>query len=155
LTLESIKTGALTVPAMEIHYTTDAKSTDFKTLGTKPITVQITSVLEHRADPTKFRDIKQTVDIPVPAEASRTWVTWACGGAAGAVVLALTLLVVKRRRRGLPPAAWALASIEELERVDVKQTAGADAVFNEVVDIVREYFELEFQVPAMERTTRE
>jgi hypothetical protein len=156
LTLESIKTGALTVPPMEIHYTTDAASTDFKSLSTKPITVQITSVLEHRADPTKFRDIKQTVDIPVPAEASRTWAAWACGGAAGAVVLALgALLVMKRRRRGLAPAAWALESIEELERVDVKQTAGADAVFNEVVDVVRGYFELEFQVPAMERTTRE
>lgn len=155
LTLESIKTGTLTVPPMEIHYTTDAKSMDFKTLSTKPITVQITSVLEHRADPTKFRDIKRAVDIPVPAEASRTWVAWACGGAAGAVALALALLVVKRRRRGISPAAWALASIEELERVDVKRTAGADAVFNEVVDVVREYFELEFQVPAMERTTRE
>jgi hypothetical protein len=155
LTLESIKTGALTVPPMEIHYTTDAKSMDFKTLSTKPITVQITSVLEHRADPTKFRDIKQTVDIPVPAELSRTWVAWVCGGAAGTIVLALMHLIVKRRRRGLAPAAWALASIEELERVDIKQAAGPDAVFNEVGDVVREYFELEFQVPAVERTTRE
>jgi hypothetical protein len=156
LTLESIKTGELTVPPMEIHYTTDAASTTFKSLSTKPIAVQITSVLEHRADPTKFRDIKQTVDVPVPIEPSRAWVAWACGGAAaGAVVLALTLFVVKRRRRGLAPAAWAIASIEELERVDVGQTAGAEALFNEIVDVVREYFELAFQVPALERTTRE
>jgi hypothetical protein len=155
LTLESIKTGALAVPPMEIHYTTDAASTELKSLSTKPIAVHITSVLEHRPDPTKFRDIKQTVDIPVPAETSRTWIVWAYGAAAGAVVLALTFLVVRRRPRGLAPAAWALASIEELERVDVKQTAGADALFNEIVDVVREYIELEFQVPALERTTRE
>src|SRR5690242_1738543 len=35
LRLESIKTGELTAPPMEIHYTTDAASTTFKSLSTK------------------------------------------------------------------------------------------------------------------------
>ncbi len=155
-TLESIKTGELTVPSLEVHYTTDAASPTFKTLSTPPLKVQITSVLENRPDPTKFRDIKQTVDVPVPPAVSREWIAWTCGGVAGTVTaLLLALAVVKRRRRGPSPAAWALASIEELEQVDVSQTAGAEAVFNEVVDVVREFFELEFNVPALPRTTRE
>jgi len=156
LTLESIKTGELAIPPLDVHYTVDATSSTFKTLSTKPIPVRITSVLENRPDPTKFRDIKQTVDVPVPAADSRSWIAWSCGGAVATVVaLLLAVAVVKRRRRGPLPAAWALNSIEELERVDVLQTAGPEALFNEVVDVVREFFELEFNVPALPRTTRE
>src|SRR3954471_8137592 len=121
-TLESIKTGALEVPALEVHYTTDAKSSTFKTLSTASIPIQITSVLETRADPTRFRDIKQTVDVPVPETASRGWIAWTCGGIVAATAgLLFVTAVVKRRRRGPSPAAWALAGIEELEQLDVSQ----------------------------------
>jgi hypothetical protein len=154
--LDSIKAGELSIPSLEVYYTMDAKSSTFKTLSTAPIQVQITSVLENRADPTRFRDIKQAVDVPVPAIVSRTWIAWTCGGvAAFTAALLLIVAVVKRRRRGPSPAAWAVASIEELERVESSQTAGVESLFNEVVDIVREYFELEFQVPTIPRTTRE
>jgi hypothetical protein len=112
-------------------------------------------VLENRADPTRFRDIKQTVDVPVPATVSRSWIAWTCGGVAAATAgLFLAAALVKRRRRGPSPAAWALASIEDLERLDVSQT-GAESVFNEVVEVVREFFGLEFNVSTLPRTTRE
>jgi hypothetical protein len=153
--LESIKTGELSVPALEIHYTTDANASTFKTLSTAPIPVQITSVLENRADPTRFHDIKQTVDVPVPETASRTWIAWTCGGIITVIAgLLLFAALIKRRRRGPSPAAWALDSIEELEQLDVSHT-GPETVFNEVVDVVREFFELEFNVPTLPRTTRE
>jgi hypothetical protein len=154
-TLESLKTGELTIPALEVHYTLDASDLTFKTISTSPLKVRIASVLENRADPTKFHDIKQTVDVPVPEIASRGWIAWTCGGVGAAVAALLLLAVVKRRRRGPAPAAWALASIEELEKVDLSQTAGVEAMFNEVVDIVREYFEIEFNVPTLSRTARE
>jgi hypothetical protein len=156
ITLESLKTGELAIPPLEVHYTADATESTFKTLSTSPLKVRIASVLENRADPTRFRDIKQTVDAPVPETTSRGWIAWTCGGVVVAVVASLLLLVViKRGRRGPAPAAWALASIEELEKVDLSQTAGIEAMFNEVVDIVREYFELEFNVPTLSRTARE
>jgi hypothetical protein len=155
-TVESIKTGDLTIPAFDVHYTLDASDSTFKTISTSPLKVRIASVLENRADPTKFHDIKQAVDVPVPEIASRSWIAWVCGGAGAAVVAGLLLLaIVKRRRRGPAPAAWALASIEELEKVDLSQTTGVEAMFNEVVDIVREYFEIEFNVPTLSRTARE
>lgn len=154
-TLESIKTGTLEIPPLVVHYTTDAKSSTFKTLSTSPIPVHITSVLENRADPTRFRDIKQTVDVPVPETPSRRWIAWTCGGLVTTVAgLLLIVTVVKRRRRGPSPAAWAIDTINELEHLNVSQT-GAEARFNEVVDVLREYFELEFNVPTLPKTTRE
>jgi hypothetical protein len=155
LTLESIKTGQLTIPPLEAHYTLDANSTAFKTLATAPIPVHIASVLENRAEPTRFRDIKPTIDVPVPVPVSRRWIAWTCGGAAAAATaLYLVMAVVKRRRNGLTPAAWAVATLEELEQLDAK-TQGPESLFNEVVDVIREYVELEFAVPMLPRTTRE
>lgn len=154
-TLESIKTGDLTVPPLEIHYTTDGNSSTFKTVSTAPIRVRITSVLENRADPTRFRDIKQTVDVPLPETPSRSWIAWTCGGIIAATAsLLLLAAIVKRWRRAPSPAAWALANIEELELLDVSQT-GPETLFNEVVDVVREFFGLEFNVSTLPRTTRE
>jgi hypothetical protein len=154
-TLESLKAGELSIPPLEVHYTADLTSSTFKTLSTTPIQVHITSVLENRADPTRFRDIKQTVDVPVPETTSRNWIAWTCGGIATAIAgLLLIAAVVKRRRRGPSPAAWALDSIKELEQLNVSQT-GCETLFNEVVDIVREFFELDFDVPTLPRTTRE
>jgi BatD DUF11 like domain len=154
-TLESIKTGALEVPPLDVHYTTDANSSTFKTLSTAPIPVHITSVLENRADPTRFRDIKQTVDVPVPETRLRGWIIWTGGGIVAAIAgLLLIATVVRRRRRGPSPAAWAIETIKELEHLNVSQT-GAEALFNEVVDVLREYFELEFNVPTLPKTTRE
>jgi hypothetical protein len=155
LTLESIKTGELTIPPLEVHYTIAGSST-VKTLQTQPYSVRITSVLEDRADPTKFRDIKPLIDVPVPPTPSRAWITWTAGGTAVAVAgLLLTVVVVKRRRRGPSPAQWALESILQLEEASARETTGAEAIVNETVDIIREFFELEFNVSTLPRTTRE
>jgi hypothetical protein len=154
-TLDTIKTGAVTIPALDVHYTTDARSSTFKTLKTKPLTVQIKSVLENRADPTKFRDIKGTVDVPLPVEHSYAWVGWTAAGAGGAIAVALAALAVVRRRRGPSPAAWALASIADLQKLPIANNADAEAAYNEVVDVIREFFELEFNVPTLSRTKGE
>jgi hypothetical protein len=156
LILETVKTGELTIPSLDVHYATDANSTTFQMLHTKPVPVHITSVLENRADPTKFRDIKDTVDVPAPEPPSRKWIAWTTAGAGVAIAVALLAIVVaKRRPRGPSPAEWALASIEDLEGLPIADAAQSETVFNEVVDIVREFFELQFNVPTMSRTTRE
>ncbi len=153
--LDTIKTGELTVPPLEVHYTTDANASTFKTLQTKPIPVRITSVLEDRPDPTKFRDIKTTVDIPVPEQHSYAWLGWSAAGVGGALAVALATLAVVRRKRGPSPAEWALAAIADLEQLTIAGSADAEAAYNELVDLVREFFELEFNVPTLSRTTRE
>jgi hypothetical protein len=154
-TLDTIKTDAVTIPSLDVHYTTDASASTFKTLKTKPLTIQIKSVLENRADPTKFRDIQGTVDVPLPVEHSYVWIGWTAAGAGGAIAVALATFAVVRRRRGPSPAAWALAAIADLEKLSIADSADAEAAYNEVVDVIREFFELEFYIPTLSRTTRE
>jgi hypothetical protein len=154
--LETIKAGDLTIPPMDVRYSTDAKSTTFNTLTSKPLAIQITSVLENGSDPRKFHDIKDVVDVAVPKQPSHAWIAWTAAGT-GVVIagLALAIVVVKRRQRGPAPAAWVLAAIADLQKATITNAADAEAVFNEVVDIVREFFELEFGVRTLSRTTRE
>jgi sulfur relay (sulfurtransferase) DsrC/TusE family protein len=153
--LETIKTGQLTIPPLDVHYTTDEKATTFKTLRSQAIPVRITSVLENRADPTKFRDIKDTVDVAVPELHSYAWLGWTAAGVGAATALALFTVAVIKRKRGPSPAEWALAAIADLEQFPLTTSADAEATHHELVDILREFFELEFNVPTLSRTTRE
>jgi hypothetical protein len=153
--LETIKTGELVLPPLDVHYAIDAKANTFKTLQTKPIPVRITSVLENRADPTKFRDIKETVDVVVPQLHSYARLKWSAAGVGAVMAVALVTLVVVKRKRGPSPAEWALAAIADLEQLKISSAAEAEAAYNEVGDVVREFFELEFNVPTLSRTTRE
>jgi BatD DUF11 like domain len=151
-TLETIKTGEITIPPLDVQYV-PAGSTTYKTLSTKPIQVHITSVLENHADPTKFHDIKETVDVAVPELPSHQWIGWTAAGLGTMLAGALLVFVVKKRRRGPSPADWALGAITDLEQLPIENTDDAGAVVNEVVDIVREFFELQFNVPALSHTS--
>lgn len=158
--LDTIKTGVVEVPAIEVHYTTaskttDAKATTFETLATKPLSIEVKSVLENRADPTKFRDIAGTVDVALPQSHSYAWLGWTAASVGGAAAIALAALAVAKRRRGPTAAAWALASIEDLRKLPITTSEDAEAAYNEVVDVLREYFELAFNIPVLARTTRE
>src|SRR4051795_801379 len=55
--LETLKTGDLKIPAIEVQYATDPHATTLKSLASKPLEIHVASVLEDRADPRKFRDI--------------------------------------------------------------------------------------------------
>lgn len=158
--LDTIKTGAVEVPSLEVHYataskTTDAKATTFETLATKPLTIEVKSVLENRADPTKFRDIAGTVDVALPESRSYAWLGWTAAGIGGAAAIALAALAVAKRRRGPTAAAWALTAIEDLRKLPITTSEDAEAAYNEVVDVLREYVELGLGVPALAKTTRE
>ncbi len=154
-TLETLQTGTLTVPPLEVHYATDAKSTNFQLLRSKPIELHIASVLEDRADLTKYRDIKDTVDVAVPVQRSLAWLGWTAAGMVAVTALALLTVTVAKRKRQPSPAEWALASIADLEQLPISDSSAAESAYNEVVDIVREFFELEFNLPTLARTTRE
>lgn len=153
LTLDSIKTGDLAIPPIDIRYAPNAKA-DFQSIQSSPLQIHISSVLEDRADPSRFRDIKQTVDIPVAPTNSSKWMIWTAGGTTAAVALLLVAIAAKRRSRGPAPSAWALASIEEIERMAPTQ-ADMTSRFNGVVDIVREYLGLEFGFDTLSQTTAE
>jgi hypothetical protein len=154
-TLDTVKTGDLVIPSLDVHYAVDATITAFKTLRSQPIRIHITSVLEDRADPTKFRDIKDTVDLVVPEQTSHGWMLWITAGVGGAAAVALATVLLARRNRGLSPAEWAMFQITDLDQLRAEDSAEAESIYNELVDIIREYFELEFGVPTLSRTTGE
>ncbi|MCA9170134.1 MAG: hypothetical protein KDB23_20800, partial [Planctomycetales bacterium] len=62
LTLESIVTGKWEVPVMDIQTRTGSTA---QIVRSEPIPIHVASVLEGRADPSKFRDIHSVVDLPV------------------------------------------------------------------------------------------
>lgn len=111
--------------------------------------------MEDRADPTRFRDIKQTVNVPVPEVQSHSWVAWSAVGVGGVVLAAVAVLLVAGRRRGPTPAAWALAQIADLEQLQAEHGGDAETIYNELVNVLREFFEYEFNVPALSHTSRE
>ncbi len=153
--LDTIKTGDHTIPSIEVQYLADAKAATFKTVRSQPIPIRITSVLESRADPTKFRDIKDTVDLPVPEVHSYAWIGWTAAGTGSFMAFGLLTVLFARRNRGPSPATWALAQIANLEQLRAGNAADAESIYNELVNVVSEFFELEFHVPTLSRTSRE
>jgi hypothetical protein len=152
LTLDSIKSGDVIVPPLDIRYALPSNA-EFQSLQSQPQHIRISSVLEDRPDPTRFRDIKQTVDVAIPPAPS-SWLPWA-GETAGILVAGgLLVFALKRRRAGLAPSVWALKSISDLE-ANSFEAANISATFDKILEIVREYFELEFDVPVLPRTTQE
>lgn len=154
-TLETLKTGQLQIPALEVHFATNQQATAFESIRSKPIEIQIASVLEDRPDPTKIRDIKDTVDLPVPEQGSSAWLSIALGGIAAGVAAAIAMMLLAKPRRGIAPAAWALEQIDDLEQLLADETADTQLIYNELVDVVREYFEFEYDVPTRTRTSAE
>ncbi len=152
LTLESIATGELKVPTMEIQV---SESGETKTIRSNPITVQVVSVLEDRGDPTQFRDIQSVVDVNVPTIRSNAWVWWTISGAAGLALLAAVGMVVARRGKWLTPKDWALRELDELENTVDSTTASSEAITSELSKIVRDYLQLQLAIPESGHTPQE
>lgn len=152
-TVDTLKTGDVEIPSLTVRYGGGNDMGELKSLSTKPIKIHITSVLEGRADPTKFRDIKGTVDVPIGPPQPYAWLIWGGGGLAVVAVAATVLLFV--RRRATTPAAWALAALDELAAGEVRGADEAAAFIDELAAIVREFFELEFGMRAAAFTSAE
>jgi hypothetical protein len=153
LTLECISTGDLTIPAMEVQTRTGRSA---ETLRTEAIPVHVVSVLEDRADLTKYRDIRSVVDLQVPQpQQSAAWLWWVGGGLGGLAVSAATLMLVARRRQWLTPAAWATQQLDALRDSDVVRSGDSEVVTSELSSILRSYLEMQFEIAAPTQTTQE
>lgn len=143
LTLESIVTGELTIPALNVQVTDKSGQ---QVLKSNTITVNVTSVLEERGDPTKFRDIQSVVDIELPESRSNAWFWWTVGGVSGLSLLAIMAVAVTRRRRWVTPEAWAFEQLGELETAVETSNDGSEVAALKLSDILRAYLLLEFGI---------
>ncbi len=152
LTLESIVTGDLEIPALEILV---RKNADSQTLRSDVIPVRVTSVLEDRADPTQFRDIQSVVDVAVPQPASRAWLWWTLSGSGAVAAATLLFMAVAKRKTWMTPNAWAIRELEDLRNSDALKSIDSDTVTENLAIILRDYLELQFDIAAPVRTSGE
>ena len=152
LTLESIVTGDLQIPALEINVRRNGES---QTLKSEVIPIRVTSVLEDRADPTKFRDIHSVVDVPVPQSAANVWLWWALGGCGGLAAVAALLMAFSKRRTWMTPKAWAIRELGQLRNSNAMQATDSERVTEKLTSILRDYLELQFDFSAPVQTTKE
>lgn len=152
LTLESIITGDLEIPSLEIL----VRSGDvLQTLKSETIGIHVTSVLEDRADPTKFRDIKSVVDVAVPQPVSHAWLWWTLGGAGGVVAAVFALVAVTKRKSWITPNTWAMRELDQLRNSAAMKSADSEIVTENLTTILRDYLELQFNIATPVQTTSE
>lgn len=151
LTLESIVTGDIEIPSLEIQVRWDAK---VQTLKSAAIPIRVASVLEDRADPTKFRDIQSVVDITVPEPVSHAWPWWTLGGFV-AIAAAWMLVAVAKRKTWISPNEWALRELDQLRQSEAMRSSDSERVTENLTSILRDYLELQFDIASPMQTTHE
>ncbi len=160
LTLETIQAGDIEIPSIEIVWvaTGGDAAGSARSVSSKPIFVRIASVLEERADLTKFRDIRSVVDVPIPEKPESTsWSQFATivGAVAGCIALAFFIVAARRRRPKITAQQWALKEIDLLTVSGAFQRDESEIVLSQLSRIVREYFGFEFGISAPMQTTEE
>ena len=153
LTLESIITGDLEIPSLEILVREGNGVT--QTLKSETMTIHVKSVLEDRADPTKFRDIQSVVDIDVPQPVSHAWMWWTLGGVGGVLAAALMLVAVSRRKTWMTPNTWALRELDQLRNSAAMQSSNSEIVTENLTTVLRDYLDLQFNIATPVQTTSE
>lgn len=153
LMLESIVTGDLTVPAMEIGTRTDGRA---EVIRSEAVLVHVASVLENRGDPTKFRDIRSVVDLPEPRPRdSSSWLWWVGGGAGLLALGGLAIAMLARRKSWLTPAAWATQQLTALRDSELVRRGDTEAATSQLSEILRDYLQMQFEIAAPRQTTSE
>jgi hypothetical protein len=159
LTIETIQTGEIEIPAIEIRWIANGSDIgSAQSLASKPLVVRIASVLEDRADFTKFRDIRSVVDVPVPEKkdaASWTQIASLIGSVFACGALAYAFVAVRRRRPKITAREWAIHELETLTASDSFKSGESEVVLFTLANILRGYINFEFGVSAPMQTTEE
>jgi hypothetical protein len=134
ISLETLETGELEIPVIEVAVKQDGQREEIQ--RTKPVTINVESVVEPAADLTKFKGIADVHDVEVPADRSYSWV-WLTSGALATLALAGGALFIATRRNGAVSAkAWALQKLTEAQKLPEAET------------IVRQFIEERFEFSA-------
>jgi hypothetical protein len=118
-------------------------------------TLDIASVLEDQADPMTFRDIKGTLS--PPTEPQHRWIapTLYTAGSLALAGLLVGLMWHVRQRRAERATAWALRQLQALRGEDLIARGDVETFYQRLSDIVRQYVQRRFALPASRQTTDE
>ena len=153
VTLVTFESGDLKVPSLAFRVrAADGTETELKS-PELPVTVR--SLLGDGFDPTRIRDVKGAVEMPLESR----W-PWIAGAAA--LLTALAWLGVRwwrgRPTNAAPPEPAHARALRELDELDARQLPQKGLVLDFYVllsDTVRRYVEGRFGIRAPEQTTKE
>lgn len=161
LFITSFDSGYWAIPPFRFN----ANLNDTNSLFTEPLLLQVSTIAVDTTQAIK--------DIKAPYEVDYTWVDWlkdnmyVVYGALIVLVLIIIVILLIRYFRKVPPTVIvveapkipahviALEKIEKLKSEKLWQEGKLKLYHSELTDILREYIENRFKIPAMEQTTDE
>ncbi|MFK8114328.1 MAG: hypothetical protein AB8B91_19155 [Rubripirellula sp.] len=156
--LESLETGDMTVPAMEVQYdlpdslaSSGLLSESKRTLLTRPVSIQILSVLGEGDTPIEFRDLKSAQSPPTvepPSVPNGAWI-------ASLVIVIAALGFWRRRYRAPNPQQWAQRRIDQIQDQFTQNRVDRTNALFELSNTVREYLQSVLQLPATALSSEE
>ena len=154
--LESLVAGQHTIPPVSVAYVDRRQAKSVSEVVSSPaLELTITSMLEGRPDPLKFRDIKDVVDLPAESQTLPAWIAWSFASAFVLTLVGVALVVWPIRASRVSPSEWAIAELARLERDDLIATDHTEFFYVRLTDIVRHYIERKFDIAAPKLTTAE
>ena len=156
IVVESLTSGDLEIPAMEISYV-DRRGSEPETGIQKTASQKVTirSTLEGVEDPTKFRDIKSVVFLPESQPENHNWIIWAAGAGGLTLLAAIAFLLVTRYKPVLSPKQWAIKALDELKDSRALAEGDTEQIYVRVISILRTFFHEQFGISAPRLTTDE
>ncbi len=154
-TLESLASGSLTIPPIQISYQSDPalpSETVSGEISSRPISVTIQSELDEEADPRDFRKLKGAVTA-TSAESDR-WLKWPLLGSFGLMIAGI-LVLLHRRRRSISADRWAQAEIDKIAARLQSDPTDADETMSSLVDVLRKYIGFSQRTHAMALSSEE
>ena len=144
------------IPPIEIHYR--SQGGDAGSAKSEPVPLNVVSIL----DPNDQNPAPADFAPPVPVLVSRAF--WIAGSAAGLVLIALLVLLIRRIRfpkklvdpivtPAISPEEEALNGLNQL--ATARPTQEAKALYIQLTQILKQYLERRLEAPVMEMTSTE
>jgi hypothetical protein len=154
--LVPLKPGEIPLPLAPLRFREDLDQERWEEAVWQPIPVRVvTEILT--PDLSEIRDITPPEEIPAAPSRLVLW----CGVALAFGALGLLLVLWRLwRRRGrqalaLPPQQWALRELERIQARSCNTESEVEQFHTLLSDVIRQYLELRFHLPAPEQTTTE
>lgn len=153
-TISAYDSGTFEVPRYPIAFNGDTIYSSIASLMVSTVDVDTTKPIQ---------DIKKPFDVPDAPFDVMKYVYWTLGALGVATLIFLIVHITRRKRKGLPLFNFRNVPLHEayinklldLRRRQVWQRGQHKAYYTELTDILRQYMEKRWSIPAMEYTSEE